>query len=128
MNDVVSKYDIPADLVEFFADPPLLNNENRAAYYYLRKGIIATIEPTNTIEWVLTLDLADLAWEIRRLKKVKAELVNMTWKEALCMIIEAHTDGDPVERRLGAQELTTKYFSEEGGNDAIGHLGDSRVW
>src|SRR4030081_1543238 len=102
MNDVVSKYDIPADLVEFFADPPLLNNEDSAAYDKLRKGIIATIEPTNPFEWVLTLDLVDLAWEIRRLKKVKAELVNMTWKEALCMIIEAHTDGDPVARRLGA--------------------------
>jgi hypothetical protein len=122
MNDVVSKYDIPADLVEFFADPPLLNNEDLAAYNNLRKGIIATIEPTNPFEWVLTLDLVDLAWEIRRLKKVKAELVNMTWKEALCMIIEAHMDGDPVARRLGAQELTTKYFSEKGGKDAIGHL------
>jgi hypothetical protein len=123
MNDVVSKYDIPADLVEFFADPPLLNNENRDAYYNLRNGIIATIKPTNTNEWVLTLDLADLAWDIRRLKNQKATLVNLIWKEALCMIIEAHSDGDPVARRLGAQELTNKYFSnEEGHQETLGWL------
>ena len=40
MNEVVTKYDIPADLVDFFDDPPLLNNENRDAYFNLRKGII----------------------------------------------------------------------------------------
>jgi hypothetical protein len=123
MNEVVAKYDIPADLVDFFADPPLLNNESRDTYDNVRKGIIETIEPTNTCEWILTLDLVDLAWEIRRLAKQKAMLVNLTWKQALCMIIEAHTDGDPVARRLRAQEFTNKYFSnEEGRKETIEHL------
>jgi hypothetical protein len=122
MNEVVRKYDIPADLADFFADPPLLNHENRDAYFNLRKGMIQTIEPTNTCEWILTVDLVDLAWEIRRLARLKAELVNMTWKQALCMIIEAHTDGDPVERRLGAEDLTRQYFSEKGRKDTIEFL------
>ena len=49
--------------------------------------------------------------------------MNMTWKQALCMILEAHTDGDPVERRLGAQELANQYFgSEKGRKDTIEYL------
>jgi hypothetical protein len=122
MNEVVTKHEIPADLVDFFANPPLLNNESRNAYYNLRKGIIETIEPQNTCEWILTVDLLDLAWEIRRLAKQKASLVNMTWKQALCMILEAHADGDPLERRRGAQELANQYFSEKGRKDTIGYL------
>jgi len=113
MNGVVTKYEIPADLADFFADPPLLTNENRDTYFNLRSGLIETIRPTNTCEWLLTLDLVVLAWDIRRLAKQKASLVNMTWKQAICMILEAHTDGDSVARRLGAEDFARKYFSNE---------------
>src|SRR5476651_1197146 len=121
-NEVVTRYEIPADLVDFFANPPLLNNENRDAYYKLRKSMIETIEPQNTCEWVLTMDLVDLAWEIRRAAKQKASLVNMTWKQALCMAIEGHADGNPVERRRGAQDIANQYFSEKGRKDTIEYL------
>jgi hypothetical protein len=123
MNEVVSKYDIPPDLVDFFDDPPLLNNESRNVYYKLRRSMIDTIAPKNTCEWILTIDLVYLTWELRGLAKRKAALVNLTWKQALCMIIEAHTDGNPAERRRGAQEQTNQYFSnEKGRKDTIEFL------
>jgi hypothetical protein len=123
MNEVVSKYDIPPDLVDFFDDPPLLNNESRNVYYKLRRSMIDTIAPKNTCEWILTIDLVYLTWELRGLAKRKAALVNLTWKQALCMIIETHADGNPTQRRCGAQEQTNQYFSnEKGRKDTIEFL------
>jgi hypothetical protein len=88
MNEVATKYDIPADLIGFFAKPPLLISESRRDYEQLLKGMIKMIEPSNTIEWLLLKDIVDVYWENRRLGKMKAALVNVTWKEALRRILE----------------------------------------
>jgi hypothetical protein len=114
MNEVATKYTIPAELQRFFEKPPILINESRRDYDQVLWSTIEAIEPKNTFEWILLKDLVDLTWEIRRLGKDKAALTNMTWKEALRMILESLLDGDPEERRRVAQERANAYFTEEG--------------
>jgi hypothetical protein len=118
-----TNYGIPADLKDFFAYPPMRIGENRRVYEQVLKGTIEAIEPENTCEWLLIKDLADLTWEIRRLAKDKAAIVNLTWKEALRMILESHLDGDTQERRSVAQVRADNYFNEEGRNWVVEFLG-----
>jgi hypothetical protein len=114
MNQVATRYDIPAELKNFFEKPPILINENRGSYEQVLRGTIETIEPQNIFEWLLVKDIVDLTWELRRLAKTKVALVNLTWKEAARMILESLLDGNPDERRRAAQEHAEAYFTEEG--------------
>jgi hypothetical protein len=109
-----TKYPIPAELQGFFDDPPILINENRDEYYQLRGSIIETIGPRNTYEWMWVKSLLAYTWEERRLEKMKADLVNLTWKEALRTILESLLPGDPVERCRVARECSDGYFGPEG--------------
>jgi hypothetical protein len=109
-----TKYAVPAELVSFFAHPPIRTGEHRYGYEQVRNGVIESFEPGNQFEWLLVLDLANLTWEIRSLGKDKADLVSLTRKEALCMILEAHLDDEPQERRSIAHNRAANYFTGEG--------------
>lgn len=114
--EIKTKCSIPPDLEEFFAYPPMRIGEIRRVYEHVRAGVIETFEPRNKLEWLLVLDIANLTWEIRRLGKDKAGIVNATWKEALRKILESLLEGDPQERRSVAADRAEKYFTEEGRN------------
>jgi hypothetical protein len=122
MNEVATKYTIPANLLSFFVAPPILINESRRDYNQVLTGTIEAIEPKATFEWFLVKDLVDLTWEIRRSGKNKAALMNTIWKEALRVILESLLDGDSEERRRVAQERTDAYFTEEGRNWVVAFL------
>jgi hypothetical protein len=114
MNEVTTKHDVPAELIGFFMKPPLLINESRRDYEDMLKGMIKLIEPSNTFEWILVRDLVDVTWENRRLGKMKAALVNVTWMEAVRRVLESLLDGSLEDRRRAAQEHAERYFTEEG--------------
>jgi hypothetical protein len=115
MNEVAkANYAIPADLLPLFAKPPLRINESPAQYEAVRTSTIETIGPRNKYEWLLVDDLVNLTWEIRSLGKDKAAIVNLTWKEALSQILEAHMDGDMPERSRVAQVRASAYFTDQG--------------
>jgi len=118
-----TKCAVPAELVSFFAHPPIRTGENRHAYEQVRNGVIESFEPGNQFEWLLVLDLANLTWEIRSLGKDKADLVSLTRKEALRMILEAHLDDEPQERRSTARDRTANYVTKEGREWVIDFLG-----
>jgi len=113
-TEVATKYDIPADLIGFFAKPPILISENRRNYEQTLKGMIELIEPNNTLEWILVKDLVDVSWENRRLVKAKAALVNVTWKEAVRRILESLLEGTLEARRHAAQEHSEACLTDEG--------------
>jgi hypothetical protein len=114
MNEIATKHAIPAELQGFFEKPPILINESRRDYDQVLTGTIETIEPQNTLEWSLLKDLVDLTWELRRLGKAKAALMNTTWKDALRMILESHLEGDPDDRSYTAREFTDAYLTKDG--------------
>jgi hypothetical protein len=114
MNEVATSYAIPSRLQGFFAKPPVLIGESRLQYEQVLTGTIEAIKPSNFLEWLLVKDLVDLTWELRRLGKHKAALINVTWTHALRMILESHLEGDLEERRRVAQERAGGYFTKEG--------------
>ena len=71
MSDVVYPLSVPAELRSFVEGPGLLPGESRREFEDLRRLIVEDIRPNTTIEWLWTLDLAELSWEILRYRCLK---------------------------------------------------------
>ena len=73
----------PKELKHFFDDPPLVGNERREDFENLFLTIAAAVKPADAIEWMLTRDVLAYAWEIRRERRIKADIIELKRKEAL---------------------------------------------
>ena len=65
----------PAGLAKLFNDPPLLGSESREEYEGLFTAIIDALKPQDAIAWLFVRDVTDLSWEIRRERRVKAQII-----------------------------------------------------
>lgn len=65
----------PLGLAKLFNDPPLLGSESREEYDGLFSAIIDALKPQDAIAWLFVRDYTDLSWEIRRERRVKAQIV-----------------------------------------------------
>ena len=73
----------PRELETFFDDPPLVGNERREDFEHLFLTIAAAVKPADAIEWMLTRDVLMYSWEIRRERRIKADIIELKRKEAL---------------------------------------------
>jgi hypothetical protein len=90
----------------------LLCGESRREYDEICKSLILSIGPQNHLEWLLLKQVLDLYWEILRLSKAKAALINMSWNEALRQSFESILPGDEDERRLAAQAHVDGWYTD----------------
>jgi hypothetical protein len=104
MNDIVapSKNALPHDtlaiaaapavpapaMTDVFGRPALLRDEEANLYDTLLSRVVAAARPRDPFEWMLLKDYADLAWEILRLRRAKAGIVNGMHKNALAVVLE----------------------------------------
>ena len=72
---VKSLRSIPADIQALFGDPPLLSTEDPARYRDMLDRFAESIAPRNIIEWLWVKDIVDLSWEIPRLRRYRALLI-----------------------------------------------------
>jgi hypothetical protein len=103
---------VPTELASFFKWPPILENESPSEYQDIFDAVAEQIKPRNKFEWLLSGDLSDTIWEIRRLKKFKATLVDMDRRMALQQVLEAIADGNEEERRRFADKNTELWFRD----------------
>jgi hypothetical protein len=94
---------IPAHIAAIFGRFPVLGTENRQAYENLIVELALEWRPRNTTEWLLVKDFADLSWEILRLRRAKASVLEIFFKEALAGVF---VDVLPGYRRLLTHEGT----------------------
>jgi hypothetical protein len=73
----------PIELEFLFDDPPLVGNERREDFENLFLTIAAVVKPADAIEWMLTRDVLVYSWEIRRERKIKADIIELKRKEAV---------------------------------------------
>jgi hypothetical protein len=55
--------------------PPLIEGEDGAAYNQFHGGIAASVKPKDFLEEIWVRDIADLSWEVLRLRRIKAQLL-----------------------------------------------------
>ncbi len=77
---------IPGDIFSLFGDPPVLSTENRKIYSDLLCKVAQAVKPKNIIEWMWIKDIVDLSWEIRRLRRYKAQLIEIERRSRLDVI------------------------------------------
>jgi hypothetical protein len=66
---------VPPDIQALFGDPPLLSTEDPNLYWDMFDRFAEFVEPKNIIEWLWLKDIVDLNWEITRLRRYRALLI-----------------------------------------------------
>jgi hypothetical protein len=79
------------------AAPPLLPGENEGQYASLAARIVAGARPRDAIEELLTRDAIDLTWEILRLRRVKAGILNASMHQGVESVMRRLGYGDTVD-------------------------------
>jgi hypothetical protein len=106
---------IPEELSSLFGKPPLLSGEDRTAYEGLLTRVSAAIRPEDGIVWLLMKELVDLSWDIHRWRSIRANVINMTQKDALVNILESLLGKEDIpegsDRVSAAEALAEKWFA-----------------
>jgi len=66
---------VPPDIEALFGDPPLLGTEDPNLYWDMFDRFAEFVDPKNIIEWLWVKDIVDLSWEIARLRRYRALLI-----------------------------------------------------
>lgn len=74
---------LPAEFEGLLPPPLLLPGESLQQYEALRRGVFLDIAPRSTIEWLLAIDVAELAWEIWRYRSLRHKLLESCRQNAV---------------------------------------------
>jgi hypothetical protein len=80
--------EILQELADTFGEPALINGESREEYCALASQVFHAAMPGNGIERIFVRDVVDLTWEIRRLRRVAAQIVRNTRKRAMGSVLQ----------------------------------------
>jgi hypothetical protein len=94
---------------------PLLVTESADDFDRIRAALSREIRPNGIIGQMYVADFAHLAWEIQRLRRCKASIINLAFREALEQLV-AQLLRDPGQSRFDvkseAKELADAWFSK----------------
>ena len=83
--------------------PSLASGEDAAAYAQLAASIRAAVAPANIIEEIWARDVADLTWDVVRLRRLKAGLYTIGTSDGIAEVmrgLERNRLSDQINRRL----------------------------
>jgi hypothetical protein len=90
---------MPAELQAFSEPCSLLPRESRSDFEGIRQMMIDDIQPETNIEWLWTLDLIELSWEIVRYRSLKQRVLAEYRHSAIrAILLRLDGEGMPVER------------------------------
>ncbi len=89
---------VPAELKPFSDPFFLLPGESRHEFEAIRQMMIDDIQPETNVEWLWTLDLVDLSWEILRYRRLKRSILDAHRVAAIGAILQQiNGEGMPTE-------------------------------
>jgi hypothetical protein len=80
---------IPRHIRELFGEPPLLRSESRDAYDALWSALAVQFDPREIMEWAWVRDLADLTWDVARIRRAMTSMLNISFKSGLAGALHA---------------------------------------
>jgi hypothetical protein len=83
---------IPLELCALSESSFLLPGENRQEFEIIRDMMIDEVRPQSSIEWLWTLDLVELSWEILRYRGLKQRILD-EYRQAAIKAILLRLDG-----------------------------------
>ena len=94
---------------------PLLLTESKDEFDLLRDNLNDEVKPRGIIEQMYVEDIAYLVWEILRLRRSKAAIINLAFRDALTEVV-AQLLRNPGERKHQlkdrAEKLAREWFSD----------------
>ena len=78
----------PASPRSIFEPLPVLITESAEEFKQFYDLLHAELKPRRLLERHYVADIADKAWEIRRLRRVKANLINSAWRRGLIQLLK----------------------------------------
>jgi hypothetical protein len=85
----VSVFKPTNELSQVFGEPPLVGQEKREVYEGFLLSVASAIKPVDPVGWILTKDVTDLSWEIRRERYIKTEIVKYHQKQVVAELIKS---------------------------------------
>jgi hypothetical protein len=89
---------IPAPILALMQKPPLLKGESVQQYNELLGELVSQVAPVDIVEWLWVLNFLDSAWDVLRIRRFKAVLIDLQYIPALravlvnrCAINEKYT-------------------------------------
>jgi hypothetical protein len=82
----------PRELEALFDNLPLVGRERREEYECFFAAIAMAETPSDAIDWILLKDLVDLAWEIRRERRIKVEIIKLNQAEVISDLLKSTFD------------------------------------
>jgi hypothetical protein len=83
---------MPPELQAIAPPPCLLPGESRQEFERIHRMLIDDIRPETTVEWLWTLDLVDLSWEILRYRSLKQKTLE-TFRAVAVEMVLRRVDG-----------------------------------
>jgi len=84
---------IPAELQAFSEPCDLLPGESRRDFEAIRQRMVDDVQPQTNIEWLWTLDLLELSWEILHYRSLK-QRVSAEYRHSAIRAILLRLDGE----------------------------------
>ena len=84
----VSVFKPTNELRQVFGEPALVGSEKLEVYDEFLSLIASVIKPTDPVGYLLTKDITDWSWEMRREQAVKAEIIKHYQKEIVAELIK----------------------------------------
>src|ERR1700722_16281391 len=107
---------IPRHIRDLFGRPPVLSFEDHDAYECLMSELVVEIEPSGIREWLWVRDLADLNWDILRIRRAIASLREISFKPAL---VDTFRKVFPSSTRYSdADALADQWYADPGSETA----------
>lgn len=75
--------EIVEGILDVIDDSPLLPDEKQADFDLLQHSIYSEIKPRSLLEKLLSHELTQSLWELRRLRRLRNQLINLKTKEIL---------------------------------------------
>ena len=119
---------VPSGEPDFFGAPPLIQGENPADYQALLKRVSVAVRPRDFLDEIWVRDIVDLYWEMLRLRRLKAGLLNASMGDGLRAVlgslmptgtsslttqalVQSWINGSPDSRKKVEQSLAAAGFS-----------------
>ena len=85
-------------IADLLGPPPVLLGEDAAKFAKILSQITASVKPTDAIEEIWARDVADLTWEVLRLRRLKVGLLLACAHAGLARVLRPLI-GDEAEKR-----------------------------
>ena len=118
---------IPESFVSIMGDPPIIQGEDNATYMLLLEKLGGATAARNIIDWMMVKDVADLTWQVIRIRRWISAILDNGRREGLAAGIDQLINWRPgsVLDQTAVKYAMDHYVDKN--EDANGHDGAARL-